>query len=192
MKKRHILAFFSTLTTILWLWAVIAYHKLGAEWFGINIWIFAIVLALVFVGVAALFRLFSPDDSTPRLVLAFLAIFIVVSLVEGVFISEPSLTPQHSSGQATASSDGGGSSNFFYYYWHESTTSHSSSSSSSSSSKGEGYVILFLLLIALLLLSAIIPHFWVIAIFIGMILLWGFTIKEFKRASDFSYSSRLY
>lgn len=188
MEKRHVFAFFSTLTTLLWVWAVVAYHALFAEWFGVSIWIYALGLALVLIGVSALFKLFSPDDSTPRLVLAILAIFIVVSLVEGVFISEPSLATQQSSTQATSSSGGGGSSNFFYYYWHESTTSSSSSSSSSSNSKGEGYVILFLLLIVLLILSAIIPHFWVVALLVGAVLLWCFTVKEFKRANLLSSS----
>ncbi|MBA2680387.1 MAG: hypothetical protein H0U76_18560 [Ktedonobacteraceae bacterium] len=183
MGKRHMLAFASLFLSALWLWAVFAFDKWAADWWGISIWVFAILLALIFVGIAVGLSLFDVDASTPALVICGLALFIVLSLGEGVFVSEPGLhqVPSHST---ASSSDEGSHSNFFYYYWHESTTGSSSSSSSHSNSKGAEYVILFLLLIALLILSAIIPHFWVVAVFIGLALLWGFTIKEFRLASE--------
>ncbi|GCE32023.1 hypothetical protein KDA_75070 [Dictyobacter alpinus] len=188
MEKRHILAIIAFGLSCLWLWAVVAFGKWSAEWWGISIWVYAVVLALAFIGIAALLRLLDIDDTTPTVVLCFLSLFVVLSLAEGVFISEPSLAPQAPSDHSvTSSSDSSSHSSFFYYsWWHEATSSGSSSSSSShSSNKGAGYVLLVLLLIALLLLAAIIPHFWVVAVFVGAVLLWCFTIKEFRRSSNY-------
>lgn len=184
MEKRHILTITAFGCSCLWLWAVVAFDKWGAQWWGISIWVYAVVCALAFIGIAALLRLLDIDDTTPKVVLCCLGLFVVLSLAEGAFISEPMLRQQASTSHSSmSSSDDSSHSSFFYYsWWHSATTSNSSSSSShSSNSKGAGYVLLVLLLIALLILSAIIPHFWVVAVFVGVVLLWCFTVKEFRR-----------
>ncbi|GHP00688.1 hypothetical protein KSF_107350 [Reticulibacter mediterranei] len=188
MEKRYMLAMTATTCMLLWGWAIVAFHKWDAQWWGIGIGVYAMVGMLMSMGIAALLGLLDSEERTPNLVLCGVVLFVLLSLAEGVFISEPALgQPTATNHSVTTSHDEENNthSSFFYYsWWHEATSSDSSSSAHSSSSKGAGYVTLFLLLLALLLLSAIIPHFWVVAACIGVMLLWCFTIKEYKRASD--------
>lgn len=176
--KGRILLLASLFLSALWVWAVVAFDKWGANWWGISIWLFALLLVPCFLGVAAGLRLFDADDTTPWKFLCVLLLFVVLTLGEGVFYSEPSL---HQPAQSTTSSAREDHSSFFYY-WHESTPS---SSNHSSNSKGSGYLLLFLTLVLLFILGAIVPHFWVVGVLIGLALLWGFALKELRYASDY-------
>jgi hypothetical protein len=194
MKWYQVLGLFTILSTFLWAWGLFAYGKLAATWWGISIWPFAILITAAVVGIAWFFDLLDPEEATPKKFLIFLVVFMLLSAFEGIYINEPMLQ-QAAQAHQTASEPGQHhgdehESTFFYYSWWSSATSSSSSSThstSSSNSKGAGYVILVLLIIALLLLSAIVPHFWIVSLFVSLVLLWLFSYKEYRRAQRYAY-----
>lgn len=196
---RYVLLAFTLLGTLLFFWGVFNYHMATAQWWGVSIWIFAVPIVALVLGGAWFFDVFDMSEETPKWLVLLLGVFLVVSVCEGIFISEPTIQAQQNHTAQTASSSQGGyhEDTFFFYSWWDSGSSSSSSShsSSSSSSKGSGYVYLVLIVIALVLLSAIVPNFWIIALLCGLVLLWSFTYKEFKReevASRRRYRTRYY
>ncbi len=126
--------------------------------------------------------------------------FVILSAVLGIFFTEPTGQLQNNHGDGGYTNDvyspydyhytrAGG---FYYYYYpmyfggSSNTTTYTSSSSSSSNSKGMGYLLLAVLVIILIIGSAVIPHFWVVATFAGILFFLRITLQVL---SESEYSS---
>ncbi|WP_201381704.1 hypothetical protein [Ktedonobacter sp. SOSP1-85] len=190
-EQWHFLARITCICFIAWLSLVVVYHKFDSTWWGISIWWFAIFLTLVAVGIMVHYKQFNPQVRTSKVMQNSLVFYLIFSLVAGVLMTESTFGQAQSSysyshtrtGMIFSTYTGNRNSQEAESAHITESGSGESSHTGSSSGKGAGYLFLILLILVALFASAIVPHFWVIAGFMTIVLLLLLTIKEFRRAS---------
>jgi hypothetical protein len=192
IKRWPVLAATTVIAFAMLCFFVTVYHEWFANWWGLTIWFFAILIAGIVALIAYWLDLFEPSDLTPNWILVCVLGYMILSIFLGLFFCEP-LAQQAAANNANQQQsqdynwDHTRTGGFFYTYIfiHDSSSGAVSApttttSSSSSSGKGAGYVFLLIILIVLIPASAIIPHFWICAVLAGVVLLALFTLKEYK------------
>lgn len=159
-----------------WLLLMTEYHKWGAEWWGVNILIYSVVIVpLIVWGLSRMYWFQSRYRETSWKMFMIPAVAFVLCALLGIYFTEPIEVGGEMTRADRNSADydydyGHSRSGGFYYYYFGGSSSASSNSSSSdwdfdSDMDGEGmaYLILILLVILIILASAFVPHFWVLA-----------------------------
>lgn len=152
------------------------FDKIHAEWYGINIYLYGIVLgALIAAGLYHISkyvayrtdRIFSYKHHwrAPLWVVLLVGGSVFLSVWLGIYFTEPNYDLRSSYEVGHDHKDRYERSRAYYFFSHSSGGSGSyNSSSSSSSNSGEGLMIVFVVavVLAVLVLSATVPSFWVV------------------------------
>lgn len=161
----------------------------SAIW-GIPTSLVAFFLGAVAVGIAR--KVFKPDTIPLTWLVAIVGGYVLLSMLLGTIFAEPISSAASSPYDHTRSSS-------VYHAIFVGTSSAGESESTttdihtSRSRKGGGIVVLLIIALVLLLGSAVIPHFWIAATFMGIALLSFFTWREFqgRRGDSPTFSSAL-
>lgn len=162
---------------------IIVFKEWNSGIWGIPTLIIALILAAVAVGLASKLKIFKPRDVTPTWIIGCIAGYVLLSFLLGAIFAEPvsvqSTAPSANPYEHTRSIG-------VYHAFFPSSGSTTESertdthTSSGRSGKGAGIVILIIIVLVLLFGSAVIPHFWIAATFMGIVLMAFFTWKDFK------------
>lgn len=159
---------------------VVKFQKIDAMWGPVSVVLIGIIVAALVAFVLTRFEWYQePYDSARTLLLGVLVVGFILTAFLGVYFTEPiesggTLTQSQVDSRGRQAYDYGASRTGHWYFLNfgGGTSSSSSSSSGSSSSKidlddgGEAlaYLFIILLVVALVIASAIVPHFWIVAL----------------------------
>lgn len=187
---RPIVLFFITLaSTGAYLWALAHFHKFtDAKWFGsLPVGVITILLAVLMAFIGRRTRWFNNTlYRTPNKAIAFVLLSSILAFGLGLYMTEA--TPYSQGESASYHYNGTRAHHFIYYTVRSSDSGYHSSGGSSSNTQcgkgcGEGVLFLLVVLLAIILIvgSALIPHFWVLAVGIFLVMEWIILLQEARR-----------
>lgn len=198
MSRPIVLCFITLASTCVYFWALAHFHKFtDAKWFGsVPVGVVTILLAVLMAFIGRRTRWFNNAlYRTPNKAIAFVLLSSVLAFGLGLYMTEA--TP-YSQGAESASYhyNGTRAHHFIYYTVRSSDSGYHSGGSSSPNIKcqgkgcGEGalFVLVVLLAIVLIVGSALIPHFWVLAVGIFLVMEYLILLQEARRdRKSYSY-----
>lgn len=189
---------------VAWFVAVSYFSEWRANWWNISIFLIGVVI----IGVVGFITYHlgdyvaeNHDGRMPNWLIWSVTGFFVLSMFLGTFCTEAATNggiprTAQAQGQSNQTRDDDSfrysRTGWIYYYWFYAGSSSRASSSgedtspsmscSGKSCDGYAVVILIAIALALLLLSVFVPHFWVIATLLAIVLFLAFTWREFAEA----------
>lgn len=184
MKKS--LEIITAIMIAIFLLCVVSFNKWGAYWFGINIFVWAIILGIILYLVLGKFSFFScPYNSVKQWLILVLAIAFILSIFLGIYFTEP-IQPENSSINKNYNTNSGydyhqsRSGIWWYSFYSGGNIDGFNLSTENNSDDGEAILYLFIIILVIILVigSAFIPHFWILSLILIITVMIRLTVRE--------------